>query len=47
MVTSDFFKPIVKGMIMHIKKTIQYLSVALAMGLLQTACSDTEEVYAE
>jgi outer membrane protein assembly factor BamD len=34
-------------MIMHIKKTVQYLSVALVLGLLQTACSDTEEVFSE
>lgn len=32
---------------MHIKKTIQCLSIVLTMGLLQTACSDTEEIFAE
>lgn len=32
---------------MHIKNRVRYLSVALVGGLLQTACSDTEETFAD
>jgi outer membrane protein assembly factor BamD len=34
-------------MMMHLKKTMKGLSVAVAMGLLQTACSESEEIFAE
>ncbi len=47
MVNTVFLKPIGKGMTMQIKKPVKGLSIALIIGLLQTACSDTQETFAE